>query len=139
MKLIQYEPWTALRRFNRDVDHLIANQRDAREHWVPAVDILELEDRFELVVDVPGVDASSLEITAEKGELTLAGERAALATDDAKQRRIERASGGFERRFQLPDTADTDSIEANASNGVLTIKVPKKAQLQPRRIDVQVS
>lgn len=139
MKLIQYEPWTALRRFNRDIDHLIANQRDAREHWVPAVDILELDDRFELVVDIPGVDPASLEITAEKGELTLAGERVAAANDEAKQRRIERASGQFQRRFQLPDTADTDSIGADAANGVLTIKVPKKAQLQPRRIDVNVS
>jgi len=139
MSLVHYQPWSTLRNFQRDVDHLIGHQDAARDLWVPAVDILELADRFELVIDVPGVDPSKLQITSENGELAICGERGAEPLDDVKLRRIERARGSFNRRFQMPDTADIENIEANANNGVLTISVPKKAQLQPRRIDIKVS
>jgi len=139
MNLVHYEPWSALRRFQRDVDHALKHDNPTRDHWVPAIDILEKSDRFELLVDVPGVDPDSINITAENGELVLTGQRDAQADEDVKVQRIERSTGRFTRRFQLPDTADTDQIEAAAKNGVLTIAVPKKAQLQPRRIDVKVS
>lgn len=139
MKVVQYEPWTALRRLHRDMDYLFQDRREGREHWVPAFDVIEFNDAFELVADIPGVDAQDLEITAENGELTVSGKRPALDHEQATRRRIERASGEFTRRFSLPDTADANAIEAKADKGVLIVRIPKKAQLQPRRIDVNVS
>lgn len=138
MSLVTYEPWTALRRLHRDMDVLFKDTRENRDHWVPAVDIIERDDAFELLVDIPGTNPEDIEITTEKGELIVAGKRAEDAIDSATLRRVERARGEFKRRFQLPDTADAEAIEAKADLGVLTVRVPKKAQLQPRRISVNV-
>lgn len=138
MSLVTYEPWTALRRLHRDMDYMFKDARETREHWVPAVDIVELDNGFDLLIDIPGANPDDIEITAEKGELTISGKRGADSIDSATVRRAERARGEFKRRFQLPETADTDGIEAKADLGVLTIHIPKKAQLQPRRIDINV-
>ena len=138
MSLVHYEPWTALRRLHRDMDYLFKDTREGRDHWVPAVDIIEHDDAFELLVDVPGTNPEDIEITAENGELTIVGKRDAVAIDGSNLRRVERARGDFKRRFQLPDTADTDGIAAKAELGVLRVRVPKQAQLQPRRINVSV-
>jgi HSP20 family protein len=54
-------------------------------------------------------------------------------------RRIERIKGEFQRRFSLPETADTQNIRAKAVNGVLEISIPKLAQLQPQRITVEAA
>ncbi|MGQ0698729.1 MAG: Hsp20/alpha crystallin family protein [Panacagrimonas sp.] len=105
--------------------------------WCPAVDVQEYADRFVIHADVPGIDPATIDITLEKGVLTLAGTREAAAEKaDAESRRTERPNGKFHRRFTLPDTADADAISANGKNGVLEVVLPKRAQVQPRRIAV---
>jgi HSP20 family protein len=108
--------------------------------WVPAVDINEYTNRFELYVDVPGVDPSSVELTLEDGVLTLSGERSAKGSangEDAPQyRRIERSQGQFYRRFVLPDTVDSEKVNASGKDGVLTVTIPKQVKAMPRRIQI---
>lgn len=108
--------------------------------WVPAVDIKEEQDRFLLWADIPGVNPNDVEITLEKGMLTIKGERK-LEAEQARQgyRRVERARGVFYRRFSLPETADLDKIAARGTNGVLQVTIPKHEHTQPRRITVGLS
>lgn len=139
MSLIHYEPWSALRRLQRDLDHYVGSSPTSTANWAPAVDIRETAQGFELHADLPGVDPKDIEITMEKGALTIAGERQIETAEGTDERRTERVRGSFSRRFQLPDTADLERIEASSHHGVLIVRIPKKPDVQPRRIDIQVA
>jgi HSP20 family protein len=105
--------------------------------WVPAVDVEEYEDRFELFVDLPGVAAQDVEITLEDGTLSLSGERKVeQGTGQISRHRRERGHGKFHRRFILPDTVNSEAVQAKERHGVLAVTIPKKAAAQPRRIQI---
>ncbi|MGH8236926.1 MAG: Hsp20/alpha crystallin family protein [Steroidobacteraceae bacterium] len=90
-----------------------------------------------LEIDVPGVDLAAVEITLDKGLLTLSGERAKDASGkDVQRTRIERAHGRFHRRFTLPDTVDAAGVHATGRNGIVEVTIPKQPKAQPRRIQV---
>ena len=104
---------------------------------IPQVDVHEEPERFAVLVDVPGVEPKDIEITAEKGVLTIRGERHSRTEENSgAHRRLERRSGKFLRRFTLPDSANLDAISAKHTQGVLEVTIPKQAKLQPRRIEV---
>ena len=108
--------------------------------WAPRVDIREDEQRFVILADIPGVDPAQIEVSMDKGILTIKGEReAGSAEANGKFTRVERARGAFHRRFALPDSADADGITATGKLGVLEIVIPKKAQATPRRITINAS
>ncbi len=151
MSLIRYQPFGHLNRFHHDLDrlfetrlgHPLAQSDDVQTtvtDWLPAVDIREEEDRFVLHADVPGVDSKAIEITLENGVLTIRGEREEEKRENDKEfSRIERVSGQFYRRFNMPESASSDDISASTRNGVLEIVVPKQARPQPRRITVDAA
>ena len=142
MTLIGYEPWSALNQlhsqFNRLFDaRLDAATSAATADWIPQADIEEYADRFVLKLDVPGVDVTAIDITLDKGVLSLSGERAKdTATRDVQRSRIERPHGRFHRRFTLPDTVDAAGVHATGRNGILEVTIPKQPKAQPRRIQV---
>jgi len=133
--LTRYEPWSAVRRMR---DELQRGAADAASAWLPAVDIREEVDRFVIAADVPGVDPEAIEVTMEKDVLTIRGERNIDERDEdgSRLRRVERLHGTFYRRFTLPETADAENVSAQGRNGVLEVVIPKKAEVQPRRIEV---
>ena len=112
----------------------------ATADWIPPVDINEFHDRFQLFVDLPGLDADKVEVTLDNGILTISGERAAPPVSEKQgpilQQRLERGYGRFYRRFILPDTVDSEKVKAIGRNGALEITIPKQAKAQPRRIRV---
>jgi HSP20 family protein len=109
----------------------------ATAEWVPAADVEEFEDRFEIFVDLPGVPAKDVEITLEAGVLTLAGQRGAFrSTESVLHARRERGTGRFYRRFILPDSVDAERVQARERDGVLEITIPKLAKAQPRKIEI---
>ncbi len=146
MSLTRYEPWYLVNRLQRDLDRLFANPTAADEpqnavvDWAPPVDIREEEKQFVIYADLPGVDPKNIDVTLEKGVLTIRGHRD-LETRDERNgfRRVERTSGQFYRRFSLPDTADSQSVKARFTNGVLEVAIPKQAQVLPRRINVEAA
>jgi HSP20 family protein len=84
------------------------------------------------------VKVDDIEITMEKGVLTVRGERKLEKEEDRSGfRRIERSRGTFYRRFSLPDSADAERIQAKSRDGVLEIVIPKQEKSQPRKIAVQ--
>jgi HSP20 family protein len=145
MTLVSYEPWSLVNRLHRQLDQAFNNTPASAEtvsapsvSWIPRVDIHEEAERFVVFADVPGVEAKDIDITAEKGVLTISGERRSEKKASGKNgyERVERTSGSFLRRFTLPETANTESITAKQTNGVLEVSIPKHPQVQPRRISV---
>jgi HSP20 family protein len=105
--------------------------------WVPRVDVKEEKDRFVLYADLPGIDPDDIEVSMDKGILTIKGERGSESTQETDRfSRIERSYGSFHRRFALPDSADPEGIQAHGRNGVLEIVIPKRPESAPRRIQV---
>ena len=144
--LTRYEPWSAMRQLRDEMNRAFGKALNVNDDgsnvvtssWMPAVDVKEEDERFLIRADIPGVDPEDIEITMEKGVLTIKGERKLEAKDEGDNgyRRVERVYGSFYRRFSLPDTADAEKISASGKNGVLEIAIPKKAAVQPKRITV---
>ncbi|GAB2570662.1 Hsp20/alpha crystallin family protein [Dyella jejuensis] len=108
--------------------------------WAPRVDIKEEDQRFVIFVDVPGIDPANIEVSMEKGVLTIKGERTVEKNEQGGRfTRVERAHGSFHRRFSLPDSADAENVSANGRHGVLEIVIPKKAETAPRRITINTA
>jgi HSP20 family protein len=141
--LLRNEPWglnrEVLNEFSRLFDRYSSNDasNSATADWAPAVDIEEHSDKYVLMADVPGVDPASIEITLEKGLLTLAGSREkAVEQAGVESRRIERIPGRFLRRFTLPESVDADAVKASGKHGVLQVVIPKREAAKPRKITV---
>ena len=144
MSLVNYDPFFSVRQLQDDINRAFRgwssdDSSGVTADWVPAVDINEFDDKFQLFVDVPGVDPKDVEITLEGGVLTITGNRyvqAEKSDESVVRRRTERGTGRFYRRFILPETADADKVKAVDRHGVLEISIPKQAKAQPRRIKV---
>lgn len=146
MALVAYEPWRGVAaQIQNEINRIFSDwgsedSSSVTASWIPSVDIHELDDRFQLFVDLPGVDPKDVEITLHDSVLTISGERTSPVSDDERRRgrqwRSERGHGRFYRRFILPDTVDADNVKANGRNGVLEVSIPKQAKALPRRIKV---
>ena len=145
MSLVRYNnPWNLLNSLQRELYNPEQNRLNdddasvATANWAPLVDISETEKEFTLLADIPGVDPKNIEISMEKGVLTIKGERKSEnVVENESYRRVERQSGQFYRRFTLPDSADADKIEAKSEHGVLTVTIPKQEVAVSRRIEVK--
>jgi len=106
----------------------------------PALNVGTSADALEVYAFAPGIDPKSIEVSVEKGLLTLAGERAAQpgnAKDEEKSVYAnERFAGKFRRVIALPEDAEPTRVEATYRNGVLKIVVPKRESSKPRQIQV---
>jgi HSP20 family protein len=145
MSLIRYNnPWNLLNNIQRELynpeySHLSDDDASvATANWSPSVDISEDDKAFTLLADIPGVDPDNIDISMEKGVLTIKGERQSVSTEEGESfKRVERQSGQFYRRFTLPDSADAEKIEAKSEHGVLTVTIPKQEVAVSRRIEVK--
>jgi len=144
MSLTRYNPWSVFDQLQRELN-MPMNKFDTDENgniatanWAPAVDIKEDDKAFTLLADIPGVDPDEIEVTMDKGVLTVKGERQSeKKTDEENYKRVERQYGVFYRRFTLPDSANAEEIEAHSEHGVLKITIPKQEVAQSRRISVK--
>jgi len=106
--------------------------------WAPAVDAFEDAEGLHLFVEVPGLSQADIDLRIEGTTLTLRGERKLDRSEPQGYRFVERAHGVFQRSFTLPETIDAENVSAEAKDGVLKIRLPKKAESRPRQIKVQV-
>jgi HSP20 family protein len=107
--------------------------------WTPAIDLFETPSELILVVDLPGVDPSSIDLSLTGSVLSLRGEKAASGVAEPHERIRERSSGAFQRQIALTEEVDFDSVQAEAKNGVLTVRLPKQVAAKPRTIPVQAA
>jgi HSP20 family protein len=139
MMLAKWDPFRDLKSIEDDVDRLLGRSF-ARSSWVPALDVRETEERFELSLDLPGIDPDGVTVSFEDGTLTITGKREFNEEEGGETwHRIERGFGSFARSIRLPRTADPDRIDASYDKGVLTVLVPKSEAAKPRTIEVKTS
>jgi HSP20 family protein len=108
-----------------------------RADWIPAADVYEDEGGFTVVLDLPGIRREGLDVSLEEGRLTIRGERAP-APEGARARRAERPVGRFVRNFTIPDTVDRQGIAADYQDGVLQLRLPRRAEQPPRRVKIDI-
>lgn len=137
MAITRYEPWGLLSQLQKELERGAAEGSTATAEWAPTVDIKEEKDKFVIQADIPGVKPEDIDISMENGVLTIKGEKKTEAeTEREGYKRVERTYGSFYRRFSLPDSANADAISAVSRHGVLELSIPKKAEIQPKKINV---
>ena len=108
--------------------------------FTPAVDVYEDEHNIILKIEVPGIEEKDIDVRLENNTLTVHGERKFEKEEkEENYRRVERQYGSFTRSFTLPNTIDTDNVQASYSKGILKIQLAKKAEAKPKQIKVNVS
>jgi len=107
--------------------------------FAPPVDVYEDEHNVVLKVEVPGVDEKDIDVRVENNVLTVHGERKVEKEEKEENfRRVERQYGSFTRSFTLPSSVDTGQVSADYNQGVLKIKLAKKAEAKPKQIKINV-
>ena len=124
----------------REIDRLFEDTfaRDSNT-WTPAVDIRENENDIRVDLELPGMKPEDVELTAENGVLTIRGEKKSERKEGEENRYhvVERTYGAFMRTFQLPQGIDEEQINADFENGILSVRIPKAALPQPKRIQIK--
>jgi HSP20 family protein len=107
---------------------------------IPAVDVAESANGYEITAELPGIDEKNVEVKYADGTLTIKGEK----KDEKEEKKenyylSERNYGAFQRSFRVPDGVDASKIEASFKNGVLTLTLPKtqEAQKEEKRIEIK--
>ena len=96
--------------------------------WLPSVEIRETGEAIVLTAELPGIDPREVHVSLEDNVLTIRGEKKEEVGEDAGQYRVsERSYGAFERAFTLPPTVDRERINAEYTNGLLKLVLPKMA------------
>ena len=107
--------------------------------FVPPVDIYEDEHGIQLKLEVPGIEQKDLDVKVENNTLTVSGERKFEQEQKEENfHRIERRYGSFTRSFTLPSTVNTEDINASYENGVLKVRLAKRAEAKPKQIKVNI-
>jgi HSP20 family protein len=109
---------------------------------MPAVDVIESENAYELTAELPGMDEKNIEVKVVNGNLTIKGEKQEEKEEKKKDYYLhERNFGSFERSFGVPEGVDADKIEASFKKGVLTVTLPKKAEAQKpaKKIEIKAA
>ena len=105
----------------------------------PAVNVGTTRDSVEVIAFAPGIDPKEIEITVDRGLLSLSGERRSVAPAGeaaANTYGQERFTGKFRRVINLPEDADPTKVEANFRDGILHVTVAKRESSKPRRISI---
>jgi len=106
--------------------------------YSPSVDVVENEDSFTVLCDMPGIEIKDIAISVSGAVLTIKGEKKpADRKNGTDTYRGEVKAGAFQRTLQLPLAVDPDKVDAMLKDGVLTITLPKHEELKPRQISVK--
>ncbi|MGD9683602.1 MAG: Hsp20/alpha crystallin family protein [Candidatus Obscuribacterales bacterium] len=105
--------------------------------FTPPVDIYQSENSFVVIAEMPGVDESSVDITLEKGILTIQGESHREALEGYRLVRSEAPNGNYRRMFRLSEEVDLERADAVMKDGVLRLTLPKHENARPRKISVR--
>jgi HSP20 family protein len=132
-----------LQRLNRILDEAFAGLPFPEQGnvitstWFAPTDVSEDENSLRITMELPGVDPDDVRLSLENNILTIRGEKKQQAEETNERiHRFERTYGMFERTFALPNTVDTEKVEARYENGVLYVSIPKAERAKPREIRV---
>ena len=120
----------------RDLDRMLAGTLRTPASAAMPMDLYRSGDHFVAPVDLPGVDASTIDVAVEDRTLTIRAERREQAEDDVQWLSHERPTGTFARQLTLGYGVAPDRIAADYSDGVLTLTIPVAEEAKPRKISV---
>jgi HSP20 family protein len=124
---------------SRDFDRIVRRAfGSGTAGYAPALpmDAIRRDGQLVLRFDIPGVDPQKIDVTVDKGVLSVSATREEITTEGESPVARERLFGSFTRRVRLSDTLDADAIEASNSDGVLEIRIPVREEAKPRKITV---
>jgi HSP20 family protein len=127
MVLTSFDPFAEFHRAFGTTDRSFAAVR---------MDAIRREDEIELRFDLPGIDTDSIDVTVDRGVLSVSARRSEEYAEGEKPFVRERVMGSFTRRLRLSDTVDAEKIAASYDGGVLTVKVPLAERALPRKIEI---
>jgi HSP20 family protein len=145
MSIIKWDPFRDLLTFREKMNRLFEETfslwGEEKElisgTWSPAVDIYETENEVVLTAELPGMEEKDIQLKIEDNNLVLKGERKfEKETKEENYHRIERAYGSFYRSFTIPPAVDRGKITAEYENGILKVRMPKKAETKPKEIKI---
>lgn len=129
--------------FERMQELMGADPLEALGRWIgdreitfaPAFEVKESKDAFVFKADLPGVDEKDLDVTVTGDRIQVSGKREAEKRDEGdRYYMLERSFGSFTRNFTLPEGVDADHVDAELKDGVLTLRLPKRPETQPKKI-----
>lgn len=146
MSLVRWDPFAALdESFNRIMPSVfgqwprITFGDNSKLEWRPSADISETDKEYLIRAELPAVKKEDVKVTVDGGVITVQGERKQEKEEKGeKLHRIERLYGSFMRSFALPDDVNADAIRCDSKDGVLTVHVPKKANVGSKAKQIKV-
>lgn len=137
MLLASFDP------FVQDFDKMVQRTLGWAENTAPRsvlpMDVIRHDEDVVLRIDLPGADPASIDVTADRGVLTVAARRSEEYGESDRVVLRERVLGAFSRKIRLAETVDTEKIEATYDNGVLSILLPLQEKARPRKIEIKHS
>jgi len=127
--LMRFEPFS-------EFDRITEQLKSERRAWQIPVDAYRRDDEFKVLLDLPGTDPGSIELTVDNDVLTVHGTRTWLRFDDDQIAIAERPKGEFSRQLFLGESLDRDKITASYEDGVLAVTIPVIAKAKPRKVKI---
>jgi len=146
MTLVRWNPYQSLSNFEREISNWFSGfpglrYRDGEVRnwdWIPAAEIVEKKNSYEIDLELPGVEKESVKINLTDDILTIQGEKKAEKnTEGDNYCACERVYGSFVRSFTLPGTIDREKVEAKFKNGILHLSIPKSENAKTKEIKIQ--
>jgi HSP20 family protein len=132
-------PWREMEDFvNRFMEEMPLEERTLG--WVPSVDISESDGKVMVKAELPGLDPKDIDVEVTGDLLVLRGEKS--EDEERKGERYycrERYAGSFQRSFRLPTGVESDKVDAQFKNGVLTIEIPKSEESKQKKIPIKTA
>lgn len=123
-----------------DFDALLESPRQGMDRWLPRIDVFDRDKDLVVRVEVAGVDPDDIEVTVEDRTLTISGKRHFEEAGDTNGfHRREIFSGEFRRTLVLPEGLDATTVVAKAVNGILEVTVPRRPEVLPRKVKVEIT
>ncbi len=143
MTLVKFRPWIDHENLNRSVKKMFGEMPDffgSDSGFFPRVDILEAEKELKINVELPGLKKEDVKLVVENGLLNISGKREneTGSKDELNILRSEIFHGSFNRSFRLSDDYDSENINAEFENGILSITVGKKKEEEPKERVVKI-
>jgi HSP20 family protein len=135
MNLVRFDPFSVV----RDLDRLFDETTQPARTWMPRVDVIDEDTGLVVRTEVPGIDPDDIDITIEGGTLTISGNRSFENDENTgTYHRREIFEGSFRRTVLLPEGVAPESVSATSKDGILEITVPKRPEVLPRKVKVEV-
>ncbi len=139
INLARFPAWGVLRDFDRLFGEGLASDSDP-VRWNPRVDVFDRDTALVIRAEVAGISSDDIDVAVEGRTLTITGTREFAEADEAEgaYHRKEVFEGPFKRTLVLPVGTDAEAITASSKHGIIEITVPKRADVLPRKVEIDV-